>query len=171
MKNQIFPILVFTLFGLVLSGCENPMTDGISAEEMEVELRSPKKKHPVPFAATFSSKVLILPPQPNPARCGTGFPLLNVEQTLSGNATHLGKITGTVSSCVDVSTSPPTFPDVKFTLEAANGDLLYIEGVGGPTEIVGGTGRFEYATGSVTGSFEATGPGEFLNHLEGEIRY
>lgn len=156
------------------------LMDDKVTEDMEVELRSAKdfdktqkKKHPVPFSATFKSKALVVPPQPNPSRCGTGFPIVNVEQTLSGKATHLGRISVTISSCADVSTSPPTFPEGMITLKAANGDFLYFELDPGSSEfnIDGGTGRFKYATGRVTASFEVIGLGEFINYLEGEIQY
>ena len=129
-----------------------------------------KKKHPVPFKATFISTVLVFPPQPNPDRCGSGLPIVNVEQSLEGNASHMGQIIGSISACYDVSTNPPTAIDGQLVFEAANGDKIFLGGIA-PFEINGGTGRFQYATGSVNGWFEAIEPGVFQNYLEGEIQY
>jgi hypothetical protein len=122
------------------------------------------KNHPVPFHATFISTV-IPPVAPDLGACGTGYPVLRIYQTLDGNATHMGNITGTISSCLNISTGARF--NRSFTLEAANGDLLYIY----EFVITGGTGRFEDATGSVTGTFVPIAPGQFDTVLDGEIQY
>jgi hypothetical protein len=87
------------------------------------------------------------------------FPLLFVDGSGSGRATHLGRFTVTYEVEVDLLTRE-TFGSSLFT--AANGDSLTTDltGLGTPTEnpdvhiivevhtITGGTGRFAGATGS-----------------------
>jgi hypothetical protein len=71
-----------------------------------------------------------------------------------GEATHLGHFTVTGDVAVDVATGIPTG---TWTLTAANGDMLFLKMTGsgidpthgfGEFTVVGGTGRFEGATGS-----------------------
>lgn len=159
-------LILFTLV-MTLAACQKESTIADQPDLTTVVSQRGNKNHPVPFHAEFASQMVTIPPQPNPAVCGMGFPVLHIDQTLSGNATHMGNISGTMSSCANVSTSPPTISDRRFELQAANGDWLYIV----EFIIVGGTGRFEDATGSVTGYFEVTGPGQFMNYLDGEIQY
>lgn len=89
------------------------------------------------------------------------FPILKVDASGSGNATHLGTFTVSYHDVVDLITL--TGPD-SLTFVAANGDSLFADGTGKatPTEtpnvlrivetfaITGGTGRFAGATGSFT---------------------
>ena len=108
------------------------------------------------------------------------FPLLFVDATGSGEASHLGRFTLTYELEVDLLTLPfETSGSAVFT--AANGDSLFtdIVGLGTPDgdfvsvveahTITGGTGRFEGAsgsfirtyllnlvTGSTSGSFDGT---------------
>ena len=130
-----------------------------------------RKKHPVPFHATVVSTLVVFPPQPNPAACGTGLPVLHIDQTLTGNATHMGNVSGTIESCLNVSTSPPFFISGLTTMVAANGDSLFILGFEDPYTIDGGSGRFENATGTLTSTFEFISPGVFRNFFDGEIQY
>jgi len=71
-----------------------------------------------------------------------------------GQATHLGHFTVTGDVAVDVATG---IPQGTWTLTAANGDMLFLAMGGhgidathgfGAFMVVGGTGRFEGATGS-----------------------
>jgi hypothetical protein len=73
-----------------------------------------------------------------------------------GEATQLGHFTVTDNVVVDVVTGIATGP---WTLTAANGDMLFVSFVGygidpthggGDMTVVGGTGRFEGATGHYT---------------------
>jgi hypothetical protein len=72
----------------------------------------------------------------------------------SGEVTHLGHFTVTGDVAVEVATGIPTG---TWTLTAANGDMLFLKMTGsgidpthgfGEFTVVGGTGRFEGATGS-----------------------
>lgn len=164
MKKLRFFFPILTIF-MVFTACQK---DNINVEDQDNAYPQilALKKHPVPFHAEFISTV-VPPVAPDPAVCGTGFPVVHISQTLEGNATHMGNINGTISSCANVSTSPPTLFNRSFTLVAANGDLLYIY----EFVITGGTGRFEGATGSVVGSFVPLGGGQFDSVLDGEIQY
>jgi hypothetical protein len=76
-----------------------------------------------------------------------------------GNATHLGRFTATWDGFIDTTGEVDNL--LVRTFVAANGDELYAEGPGAGTPppdqfvtehmvIMGGTGRFEEATGSFT---------------------
>ena len=87
------------------------------------------------------------------------FPVMSVTGTGKGNATHLGRFTETFEHQVDLLTGLGT-GSAEFT--GSNGDSLFTEiaALGVPTHvpgvfvvmerhiILGGTGRFEDATGS-----------------------
>jgi hypothetical protein len=91
------------------------------------------------------------------------FPFASILDTSEGEATHLGHFTKTGIIRIDV-TSETGIGAVTgtFTLTAANGDVLFLTGAGDappPSEhpvtlfhvtVMGGTGRFEGATGSWT---------------------
>lgn len=107
------------------------------------------------------------------------FPWMDVEGVGSGTATHLGRYTESFLHLVDLTTGIG-IGEAKFT--AANGDTIEtaLTGLGLPIDangsfrvveehtIIGGTGRFEKATGTFTlvriinmqlhsvGSFEGT---------------
>jgi hypothetical protein len=86
---------------------------------------------------------------------------LIVRGTVAGTATYLGRFSGSYEDLVDLATVSSTG---TFTLTAANGDQLFTTTVGREDQftppnishvtviatIVGGTGRFAGATGSLT---------------------
>ena len=102
---------------------------------------------PVPFKARSSGVVTTV-------GIDLGAGLVHTHAAGQGQATHLGHFTQTGDVAADVVTG-----NVRgtWTLTAANGDMLFLEmtaygidpthGVGTFT-VVGGTGRFEGATGS-----------------------
>ena len=87
--------------------------------------------------------------------------VLTVHGTLNGTATHLGRFTAVSVEAVDLAAATSTG---TLTLTAANGDQLSAKTAGAEesfmppnistvrivAEIVGGTGRFSSATGSLT---------------------
>jgi hypothetical protein len=117
----------------------------------------------------------------------TGFdPVAGILDTTvagEGHATHLGHFTVTGQVAVDVATGIPVG---TWTLTAANGDMLFLAMTGhgidpthgfGAFTIVGGTGRFEGASGSYEQiiTFAAT-PGTadviaYTDVLEGTISF
>ena len=81
-----------------------------------------------------------------------------------GQATHLGQNTFVANATVNFGTPPPFAIAGTTTFTAANGDEFYTQFTGTSTPtgngtsrgdinhtVVGGTGRFEHATGSLTG--------------------
>ena len=169
MKKLTYYIpLLFLTMALTACQKENIIQDQTDAQPEVLAL----KKHPVPFHAEFVSTVLSA--DPNPEVCdGMEAPVFNLLQSLEGKATHLGKITGSVSSCIN-PVPPPTIFNGEVTFIAANGDELYFFQTGPLSfDINGGTGRFEDATGSITGFFEriSADPTQFYNEFNGEIQY
>ncbi len=169
MKKLKFFIPLLALM-TALSACQK---ENLTQEQMDTQPEVlALKKHPVPFRAEFVSTVLST--APNPEVCdGMGAPVFNLLQSLEGTATHLGNITGSVSSCIDPVAGVIFNGEVVFV--AANGDELYFF-QSGPLafDINGGTGRFEDAMGSITGFFELINPGpplQFYNEFNGKIQY
>ncbi len=129
MKRRLFgvSVLVAVLAALMLSGLT------MAAEKQ------------VPFKGRSSGTVTTLGP-----------PVGGVVQTRAegqGQATHLGRFTETGDVGIDVATG---IPQGTWTLTAANGDMLFLTMTGhgidethgfGAFTVVGGTGRFEGATG------------------------
>lgn len=110
----------------------------------------------------------------DPTRC---VPLLTAGNVTHGNMTHLGRVIGEHSQCIDPTgelQNPLEFSDGEVTFTGANGDQLFVTfaGVLTPTEIpgvlaaqnpfivVGGTGRFVGAQGggTATGSLDVRVP-------------
>lgn len=122
----------------------------------------------VPFEARFFTDLVSIAPD---ASCGGPPMLLNTQEGF-GEATHLGRFSVLITFCIDPSEllddgqlSPGEslpYENGLGTLTAANGDRLFITIAGAvlpsdhpdfdfefsdPFEIVGGTGRFDGATG------------------------
>lgn len=100
-----------------------------------------------------------------------------------GQATHLGRFTETGDATVDVATGNARG---TWTLIAANGDMLFLDFEAKPTSdhthgdgaftVVGGTGRFEGASGSyeqiITFTVEpGTNDSTFTDVLKGTISF
>jgi hypothetical protein len=101
----------------------------------------------VPFKGTSSGVVTATGFDPN-----TGIAYTHVAG--EGQATHLGRFTVSADVAVVVATG---IPQGTWTLTAANGDMLFLAMGGhgidathgfGAFTVVGGTGRFQGATGS-----------------------
>ena len=102
---------------------------------------------------------------------------------VSGNVTHLGKVTGSAEVyLMQISESPPIYVPIgaAITLVAANGDELYITHGNGRWDpesnssisdytITGGSGRFAGATGS--GTATAAGASTVALSWNGTIDY
>jgi len=114
-----------------------------------------------------------------------GNPCVTTHVVGEGGATHLGHFTLTAEAVVDVSL--PGAPAAgSWTLTAANGDQLFVTFVAigidathghGDFTIVGGTGRFQGASGSYTQLITfATPPGSspstaYTDRIEGMISF
>jgi len=130
----------------------------------------------LPFSGTFTTdtQAVFAPPT-----------TLLINGTAAGTATHLGRFTATSTAVVDTTTATSTG---TFNFTAANGDQLFTTTTGGEDEfippnvsritlvatIVGGTGRFAAATGTLTmhstGMIDfATGTSSGSGSFEGHI--
>jgi hypothetical protein len=114
----------------------------------------------VPITFKYAGTFEVTPGDPSPC---AGVPLTD---TLTGTGSHLGRFTATYPHCVNFATG--TFSGTA-TFTAANGDLLFVL-LGGSADdlacttttgicpvsftgtISGGTGRFEGAGGTLTGT-------------------
>lgn len=155
MKTKLFFSAIF-LFAIILGGCEN------TSNNLQDDANSTQKKKPVERPIELNGRTFskFIPPGPE-SLCGEEKGTMIVEGV--GDATHMGRIEITGHHCFQGSCiwGPLDF-------KAANGDILYTrcgedeegntymfcqEGDAitsvGPGLIVGGTGRFEGATGSL----------------------
>ena len=132
--------------------------------------------HPVPFKGRSSGAVTVT---------DVSYPFVTTRVVGEGEATHLGHFTLTAEAVVDVSL-PGAPATGRWTLTAANGDQLFATFVAygidpthghGDFTIVGGTGRFQGATGSYTQLITfATPPGSspstaYTDLLKGTISF
>ena len=131
----------------------------------------------VPFKATLATQEILYP---NPVAC-QAFPFLAGRTTGTGQASHLGAVTGTGSDCVNPTTTGQfIFSNGRLTIVSASGDELHAEYTGtlsptatvpvyaitGTYRITGGTGRFSTASGSGTLSGV-----ENLTTLQGQLEF
>ena len=127
-----------------------------------------------PFKASEAGTFQVLGP------CGAGGIVIDV--TGSGQATELGKYTAHYRECLLPATGTVTAG--SFTLTAANGDMVFgtYGGQAAPTGdphviafddpgvIIGGTGRFAAAEGTVTQSGHANmATGQYEGRLTGSL--
>jgi hypothetical protein len=108
------------------------------------------------------------PATPNPARCGSGFPLVLTSPHLGTGNSNLGSFTSTESHCVNVLTG--NVSNGEFTFDFGGGNAFFASYVGtiagaplpppppGVADVsftytlTGGTGIFSGATGSLIGN-------------------
>jgi len=144
MKNSILLLFVVLMLGIMAFSCKD--------NEPEFETLN--------FEATFFTDLASL--GPDSVSCAAPYGFLNVQQG-SGTEPTIGNFTTTITFCVD----PTTFQYInsESSFIDANGDELFIDINGqvlpttepgydlefkDPFTIIGGTGRFEGATGSGT---------------------
>jgi len=162
----------------------NPRVLRIAAFTTLIALLAPSvhaKKPNVPFRASLITQETL---GFNPAACPTTF--LQGTTVARGNATHMGSVTLRSTDCVVQAGGQFTFTDGQLVLTAANGDQVIATYSGmllpsaelpvytltGSYTVIGGTGRFEGATGSGTlqgSSNIVTGQGGYT--ATGFIRY
>jgi hypothetical protein len=102
----------------------------------------------VPFKAVCFGQATVLPI--SSWWSSPGILVANV----TGKATHLGDFTATLTSA--------PYPHLKLDITADNGDMLYCDvektPAGGHVTVLGGTGRFEAATGYWESAITEVGP-------------
>ena len=155
-KTCSFLLLIFLAFSCTKE-------DPIELNHFNSKLKKDNNKPvlvSVPFKADFS--VWDKSDYTDPS-CG-GYPVFVASMEGGGNTSHLGKMTVSMSFCVDITTG--YYYDTVGTFVAANGDKLFIEIPEGqiiPNDednssyyqtkfndkmyFIGGTGRFEGASG------------------------
>lgn len=150
MKQRFLLLLAVCSIGVFSCQKETLSRD----EEIATSMKAAKGNHenPVPFIGDYVTTAEFL--QGPAVQRITGV----------GHATHLGQNTFVANATVNFSTPPPFAIAGTATFTAANGDKFYTQftGINTPTgngtsrgdiyhTVVGGTGRFENATGSLTG--------------------
>ena len=140
----------------------NPRVLRVAAFTTLIALLAPcvyAKKPNVPFKATLNTQETL---GLNPAACPTT--LLQGTTVASGKATHMGSVSLRSTDCVVVESGQFTFTDGRLVLTAANGDQIIatysgmllpsaelpVYSLSGSYTVIGGTGRFEGATGAGT---------------------
>jgi hypothetical protein len=186
-------VLLAFFCAIVFIACENYEDDLSSSELKKSELGSNKedgmKKVTVPFKADFLGDYVLI--DPGNVECAEDGFVVKVGVDFEGTATHLGKFTGSFEFCAGGPDDPDIEgPDRQYGptishMEAANGDILYVSCWGSRAEdhpehvvsywrdpfiIIGGTGRFEGATGSgYTDDFNSTLDNNSHHHWKGTI--
>lgn len=173
MRTVAKPALALIVGVLALSCTDLPTGPALEAPQTGVAAKPGKKADgivAVPFRARFFTEIAGFVPED----CGPGVGL-NI-QVGEGNATHLGRLTTTMSFCVDLNPGPDFWTyafrhgdDGRFV--SANGDELWFTVPAGRVVPIaepgshaaffkdrfvftGGTGRFAGATGEgMTDSF------------------
>ncbi len=180
-------LVILPLLTLVLACSDNPLVEpeSVDSPDLSVALKKGggvkavklvplKLKGPWQYGATGDTRPCEDYPGSTPA-------FIEFE----GTGTHLGRFTGTATNCMDYSGLPDVVRIMSQTsrMVAANGDVLFSQGTVnddppielirdplvsysiGPSQITGGTGRFENASGwyMLTGDY-SMGPtgGDFL---------
>jgi hypothetical protein len=157
-----------TVVACETGGATQPTLAGAQATTV---LASIQDQRELPFRAHLEG-VGTVPDDPN--RCA---PLVTAGNATTGTMTHLGRVTGAHSQCIDPTgehQNPLAFTNGIVTFTASNGTKLFATFAGvlqptdepgvfaaaNPFQIVGGTGRFEGATGGgrATGSLDLRVP-------------
>jgi len=186
MKTLIKMFVIFLSFCL-LTNCENPQL--FQEETNDADLKSAKSHEvTVPFKADFVGNYM-----PTTGvdldMCGA-YPMIRVFNEGGGTATHLGKFTHYFDFCVNDETGEYPYDHIEAYFVAANGDTLFVKVsgrvIGGrlphhpddvnsyftdPWEILGGTGRFEGASGGgMTDDYNRDSyPANSFHHWTGTI--
>ena len=137
--HSLSPRLLLVSLALVACSAEAPIPTGTTDEAITTLAAD----RPAPGQRAFRMRfrvTFVAPVVPPPAPC-----LTLVRTTLEGHATHLGRFTGTGSTCILVDLANPTvdpdppftapgpapyvtapFTNPRWTLTAANGDQLWM---------------------------------------------
>ncbi|HMB92097.1 MAG TPA: hypothetical protein VKP65_14690 [Rhodothermales bacterium] len=189
---------VLVLLVLFLAACTNEgivshdpaPSEQLAATYTSNTLGQSNRAVTIPFKSDFFSNGVAVP-DPD---CGAFPPILKNIQDGFGEATHLGRFAFHVTFCQDITdlldgelTEGESVPywNAVGTMTAANGDELWITGSGAilpsdhpdydfefndPFEFVGGTGRFEGASGDVvTHSFVDFASGQVDHDWSGTL--
>ena len=168
----------------LVAGCDK--TDVINFDDVSTSKKGAAKTVTMGFNLVFTG-TYDPPPSPHPI-CGD-FPLVRVINTGEGTGTHFGKLTSYFDFCVDITDSSYPNGHIVAYFKDKNGDRLDVEVAGfvlpgrvpgmpsyatsyfkDPFVIMGGTGRFEGATGSgFTNDYNSSKDPYSHHHWKGKI--
>jgi len=184
MKTFLNIFLLVSVFGII-AGCEK--TDDLEIDNATLSKNDVAKTVTMGFNIVFTGNYDLTAPDLD--KCGSFPPMINIINNGEGTGTHFGNLTSHFDFCVDIrdSSYPNAFEKAYF--EDENGDRLFVH-VGGfvlggripgmpnfavsyfkdPFEIIGGTGRFEGATGSgMTNDYNSSKDPYSHHHWQGKI--
>lgn len=147
----------------LVAGC-NKIDEYTVDEDLQLKSAQPLTIT-VPFKADFVGNYL--PTSGVDVEMCGDYPMVRIFNEGVGTGTHLGKFTHSFDFCVNNETGEYPFGHIEAYFVAANGDKLFVSVAGqvingrldyhpedvnsyfkDPFEILGGTGKFEGATGS-----------------------
>ncbi len=191
--KALFKFFFFMAVISFVAGCDKSDTfefDDATLSEIEATNASSSKKD-VTKTVTMGFNIVLTgiyePTLVDPI-CGD-FPLVRVINNGEGTGTHFGKLTSHFDFCVDVTDLSYPNGYIVAYFEDKNGDQLFVEVAGfvipgrvpgmpnfaesyfkDPFEIIGGTGRFEGATGNgMTNDYNSTRDPYSHHHWTGKI--
>lgn len=183
MKTLLKFLFLTAVIGLV-AGCNK--TDEFISDDAAALKSAEAKTVTTGFNIVFTGNYDFTGPD---AICGEFPPLIRIINTGEGTGTQFGKLTSYFDFCVDVRDSSYPNGHIEAFFEDENGDLLYVTVAGfvlpgrvpgmpnyatsyfkDPFEIIGGTGRFEGATGSgMTNDYNSSKDPYSHHHWTGKI--
>jgi len=185
--KTIVKLFFFAAFLGLFVACEK---SDENVDQLPVSVKKSAKPHEVtvPFNAEFMGNYM-----PTSGvdldMCGA-YPMIRIFNEGGGTATHLGKFTHYFDFCVNDQTGEYPFDHIEAFFVAANGDTLFVKVYGrvingrlphhpedvnsyftDPWEILGGTGRFEGASGGgMTDDYNRDSyPANSFHHWTGTI--
>ena len=180
-------LLLMTVFSII-AACNKTDELGFDEELTDISLKKAQVMVTVPFEATFTGDYVYIYFRPNEEmeECDEIF-FCRVGVEFQGTGTQLGKFTGYFDFCA-CGPGGQYGPTVS-EMVAANGDILYVSSEGhvkggrlpdhpehvvsywrDPFVILGGTGRFEGATGAgMTDDYNSSLDNNSHHHWTGTI--
>lgn len=183
MKALLKIFFFITLISFIV-GCDK--TDALEFDDASSSKKEVTKNVTIGFNLVFTGNYDFAGPDPV---CGDFPPLIRIINTGEGTGTHFGKLTSYFDFCVDVTDSSYPNGHIVAYFEDENGDQLFVEVAGfvlpgrlpgmpnyaisyfkDPFEIIGGTGRFEGATGNgMTNDYNSSKDPYSHHHWKGRI--
>jgi hypothetical protein len=187
-------VKIFFLMAAISSVAGCNQTEDVINELSDAELKSAQPhKITVPFEANLLGEITNIDWEAQEC-IDEGYPVRVIVET-TGNATHMGKVSLTFNFCSggapdpNIEGSKYTYASSTADLIAANGDVLYLSSDAGivmngrtdehpddvveywrtPLHVLGGTGRFEGATGELSSDDYVTSDEQTHHRFYGKI--
>jgi hypothetical protein len=182
--KALLKIFFFMAVISLVSGCDK--TDALEFDDASSSKNDAAKSITMGFNLVFTGTYDFTGPDPV---CGDFPPFIRVINTGEGTGTHFGKVNSYFDFCVDVRDSSYPNGHIVAYFEDKNGDQLFVKVAGfviggrvpgmpsfansyfkDPFEIIGGTGRFEGATGNgMTNDYNSSKDPFSHHHWKGKI--